>query len=233
MLQLGRAGRIKYLLPGEAPFTLEFIRLGWTPLVSVADILDNAKGAAQLAKVEALVLTVGVAANKDWINENPNTALRFVSAMFRTIDQVLANRKLMSVYTPFLNSVGGTNLTPANVYTIFTRLDPLTPWGKQGKYFVDRSSAYHYKNAYSAQTAALVERKVLPSGEYPPDEYIWAGQVYATLNWYRTKADQALAALGGKTLSAAEQKLFDDARKHYRWHNYLDAYRLAIAAQGG
>jgi hypothetical protein len=47
---------------------------------------------------------------------------------------------------------------------------------------------------------------------------------------YRTKTDEILKKLAGATLTADKQKLVDQAKTFYADYDFLDAYRLALAA---
>jgi hypothetical protein len=47
---------------------------------------------------------------------------------------------------------------------------------------------------------------------------------------YRNKTDELLSKLKGMSLSADKQGLVDKAKSFYANYDYLDAYRLALAA---
>jgi hypothetical protein len=229
-----QAGRVKFSLPAIASANLTLLLRGWTPLVGIADLLENVEGGPG-SPVENVVFTVGTMGNKNFINENQNTTLRFVSAVFRTIDAVLADEgsyELLGAAADFINSYSGTELSPEDLYTVYSVLDPLSPWESQTKYFEDTGDPRYYKTAYQAFIDVNVEADVVDAGT-KPDDGIWAGMIYETLRWYQDETDKILAALEGVELTTEQQDLVAQAKQYYDWHDYLDSFRLAKAAAAG
>ena len=70
----------------------------------------------------------------------------------------------------------------------------------------------------------------IPAG-ITPDDVIWAAPMYHEMLDYKDKTDASVRA-GAKSaqLAGDKQQLLDQARQHYDWYNFLDAYRLATAA---
>lgn len=229
-LVLAKAGRINLATPTGAPITLSFQQAGWTPLVTPFDILENVKGGPK-SPVEALVGTVGVAANESFINDHPEGILRVVSVLFRTIDAIQKNPKeMINLQVPYLNSVAGTNLDWKAIKQIFDHLDPLSNWEYQANYCTKKTSALYYKNAYTALLNDAAKQKLIPAGRFVADDLIWACQVYDKLKSYQTQTDKLLASLKGKKLTPEKTKLVKQANRYYAWFDFLDAYRSARAA---
>ncbi len=231
---LARSGKAPFSVPIRASFSLTFKEQGWTQLVGIGDLLDNMKGGID-SPVENVAFTVGVMANSDYVTKHQNATLRFVSAVFRTIDAILADKGkkggLLAGAYPFIDAYNGTNLDEAGTYAVYSVLDPLTPWDAQGKYFTDTANPRYYKTSYQAFINSNVASNVLPPGIIP-DDGIWAGQIYATLRWYQTQTDTILASLDAASLPDAKKALVEKAKQYYGWHDYLDAFRLAKAAAG-
>lgn len=229
---LWRSGRLDFTFPVIASANLTLLNAGWTPLVGIADLLKTVKAGAA-SPVENIVFTVGVMANRNYIEGNPNTTLRFVSGVFRTIDEILADKGkpggLMDLAAPFVNSYGGTKLSARDLFKVYSILDPLSSWDSQTKYFVNKADPRYYVTAYNAFINASIKAKVLKPG-VGPDDGIWASQIWSTLRWYQQQSDTLFASLKGKTLSASQRSLVAQARKYYGWHDYLDSFRLAKAA---
>lgn len=230
-LILAKSGKIHFAIPTSAATDLTYSLDGWKALVGQKDLVDNVKGDNPL--VEPLVQTVGVMANKNWIEKNQNATLRFVSVVFRTISAIKADRGrsggLMSIAVPFINSYAGTNLTPKELFQVYSELDPLSSWQSQTKYFVNKQDPRYYKTAYGAYIKSDVAQKVLPVGMVP-DDGIWAAQIYATLRWYQVRATKLISGLSGSAHGRAVG-LLAQAKKYYSWYDFLDAYRLAEAAK--
>ena len=228
---LAKSGKVDFTIPTTASAHLEYSLDGWTRLVGQQELLENVPGGVD-SPVEPLVQTVGVMANREWVDENPNATLRFASVVFRIIDAIMEDGGKeggqMSIAAPFINSYAGMNLDERGLFEVYSVLDPLSPWDTQGKYFVDKDDARYYETAYTAYIKSMVEQERLPEG-LVPDDGIWAGQIYKTLRWYQERTDALFAELDGAELSDEQQSLLAEAEKHYGWHNYLDAYRLADA----
>jgi hypothetical protein len=231
-LVLARSGKSPFSVPVHSSTALTLKNEGWTPLVGIGDLLDNVKGGTS-SPVENLVFTIGLMANREFVENHQNATLRFVSAVFRTIDAILADKGksggLLSTAYPFINAYNGTDLNEEGTYFVYSVLDPLVSWNDQQKYFVDRSDPRYYKIAYKAFIDTNVASHVLPAG-LVPDDGIWAGQIYATLRWYQTQTDAILKSLATADLNATQKSLWAKAKQYYSWYDFLDAFRLAKAA---
>jgi ABC-type nitrate/sulfonate/bicarbonate transport system substrate-binding protein len=220
-----RAGRSEFAVPTGAPTTLQFENEGWTPLVRPSDIIDNSEGGAD-SPATALAGTVGLASNEEWINENPNTVLRFVSATYRLIDEIKKDPSILDEYAPFLNSKTGLSLKGEEIAKIFETYDPLTDFEFGETYCRDESKILHYKNAYGGIIQSYVEQGAVPKGKATPEDLIWTCAVWEELMKYKEQTDAALEKAG----DGGDAELIAKAKELYEQRNYLDAYRLATAA---
>ena len=93
-----------------------------TPL----DVLTNMP-AGPGSPTAALVGTPGVASDADWARQHPETVLRFVSVMFRIIDQEQKEPELMlKSMLDYVNSFAGTTLDIAGLKMTIETLSPLS-----------------------------------------------------------------------------------------------------------
>jgi hypothetical protein len=229
-LVLAKAKRIKFGTPTGAPITLSFEQMGWAPLVTPFDILENMPG-SPTAPWEALVATVGTAANESYIAKNPNTILRIVSVIWRTIDAIQKDPKTnLTIQAPYLNSVAGTSLDWKAIQQIFRHLDPLSNFQYQSKYCLDTKGTLYYKTAYASILRDYAKQKLIPAGKFAPDDLIWACQIFNVAVSYKHKTDTLLSSVGKKTLSPQKKELVAKAKRYYAWFDFLDAYRFAKAA---
>lgn len=228
-LVLAKAGRIDFATPEGAPITLTYENAGWAPLVSPIDILQNEPGGPN-SEIEPLAATVGLAAHAEYVNTHQTTVLRFLSVVFRTIEQIQKNPPILALMAPYLNSVAGTNLDWRGIKKTLEVLDPLSNFQYQTNYCFKPKSALFYGNAYNAFIRALEDQKVLDRGKYKADDVIWACKLYRELTNYKSKTDAVLKQLSGKSLSADKKALVAKAKQYYGWYDFLDAYRFAKAA---
>jgi hypothetical protein len=59
---------------------------------------------------------------------------------------------------------------------------------------------------------------------------VWGGPIWLEMVDYRTKADDLLKKLDGAKLTPEKQALADKAKTFYADFDFIDAYRLALAA---
>ncbi len=226
---LAQSGRLDFAVPDGAPQALQLMREGWTVLLNDKTLIDNMTGGPG-SPVETVVGQVGVAGSADYVNANQNTTLRFVSAVFRTIDAIMKNPKALEPTAAYIAKFSGAKLNAKQLYDVFRILDPFVPYAQQPRtYFTDRRSAENYLNSYGALLSLYANEKILPKG-LKPDDVIWARQVYDTLRWYQVRTDQRLATLAKKKLSSEGSRLVALSKKYYKWYDFLDAYRAAEAA---
>jgi len=223
-LVAARAGKAEFAVPTGAPTTMQFEREGWVPLVTPYDIIDNADDTG--VDVSGLAGTVGLAATDEWVNENPNTVLRTVSATYRLIDEIKKQPKVLDDYAPYLNSITGLKLTGEDLAQLFEKYNPLTDYAFGETYCKDEDALLHYKNAYTGIIAAYEKQGAIDKGSVTPDDVIWVCGVWNELESYKTKTDELLADTDG-----ADPALIKRAKELYEQFNFLDAYRLATAAK--
>ena len=228
-LVLAKAGKEDFVNPEGAPIVYTLRQAGWTDLVDIGDLIKNGPGGAD-SPLEPLIGIVGVGANADYVNKNPNTVLRFLSVVWRIIAEVKKDPTLFDIQAPYLNSVAGTDLDGKGVADTVAILDPFTPFEEDGKYYEDEKSTVFYKNIYAAAIKDFEAHKIIPEGKVTPDDFMWGSPIWHLMLDYKTKSDDLFAKLGGMTLSADKKALLEKARSLYDAYDFLDSYRLATAA---
>lgn len=228
MLLLAKSDRLNFMHPGGAPIAETLLEAGWTPVYDTGQLLKYGPGGVN-SPLEPLVFNNGLAATADYINAHQTTVFRFISVMFRIFDQLQKHPSLYAAYTPYLNSVAGTSLTPAGVRRTVNNLDPFVPFDQQTKYFVNKRGAEYYGNSVGALIRSLAQSGVIRSG-ISPDDVIWAAPIYQEFLAYKNKTLALFSAAQSKHLSGDKQKLLAQAHTYYGWFDFLDAYRFAKAA---
>ena len=180
--------------------------------------------------MQKLVTIVGIASNSDYINENQNTILRFLSVAWRTLAAVDEDSSLYELQAPYLNSVAGTDLDAKGVEETVAILHPYSSFEYNEKYYVDEASLLYYMNAWPAIIADWAEKGLLPKDAVTAEEFIWGAAIWNQMKDYQAKSAATIADLEGMSLDAEKQALLDRAKQHFEWFNFLDAYRLATAA---
>jgi ABC-type nitrate/sulfonate/bicarbonate transport system substrate-binding protein len=229
-LNLASGGKVKYASFDGAPFTAQLLGAGWIPLVTPLDLAQGLPG-GPTSPAELLVEPPGLASPQNFAQQHPDTILRFVSVMFRIIQAINANPKAQLAYElPFINAFAGTSLTLPQLQNNILNLDPLISFDEQGPYFDSPSSSLYYKNWFQATLKFNIDKRIVPAGTYNPDDLIWAGTIYHELVDFRHKSDALFAKAAQESLSADKSSLVTRAREFYKDFDYLDSYRLLLAA---
>jgi hypothetical protein len=198
-------------------------------LINNGHLYDHAPAAPD-SPIQKLVAIVGIGANGDFVNKNQNTVLRFLSVVWRTIDAVKKDPSLFELQAPYLNSVAGTSLDAAGVEATIKRLDPLSPFEYGSTYFEDKNSVLYWLNAWPAIIKDYVAHGVIPEGAVSADDFVWAAPIWQRMKSYHDKTGELLAKLAGQELSGDKRALVEKAKQYYERYDFLDAYRLAVAA---
>jgi ABC-type nitrate/sulfonate/bicarbonate transport system substrate-binding protein len=229
-LVLAKSGQIDFLNPEGAPVVYTLMQAGWTRVLGIGDLFEYAPGGAG-SPVAPLVAIVGIGANADYVNKNPNTVLRFLSVVWRTIDAVRKDGTLFDLQAPYLNSVAGTSLDGAGVKATVDTLHPFASFDYGKTYFEDQNNVLYYGNAWGAMIKEFVKNKVIPDTGLAPDDIVWAAAIWKQMEDYRQKSEKLLADLGNAKLADHKKALYEQAKSYYDKFNYLDAFRLATAAR--
>jgi hypothetical protein len=228
-LVLAKSDQIDFINPEGTPIVYLLEQAGWTDLLDNGDVVLHGPAGVD-SPVERLVGIVGMGANANFVNAHPNTVLRFLSVVWRTMDEMKKDPSLFDIQAPYLNSVAGTNFDGKGVAEVVNALDPFAPFEYGKTFYEDPNSARYYQNLYTAIIDDYVAHNIIPKGAVTPDQFIWGAAIWKQAMDYKTKTDALMAGLQGKTLAADKQAQLDKARQLYEWYDYLDAFRLATAA---
>jgi hypothetical protein len=228
-LVLAKSGREDFVNPEGAPIEYTLRQAGWTNLVDIGDLIKNGPGGID-SPIEPLIGIVGLGANSDYVNSHQNTVLRFMSVVWRIIDATKADPSLYDLEAPYLNSVAGTSLDGKGVEDTVKILHPFTPFADNKQYYDDKASTVYYANVWSAIIRDFEAHGIIPAGKITADDVVWGGPIWHQLVDYKAKTDDLMTKLKGTTLAADKQALADKAKLLYANYDFLDSYRLALAA---
>lgn len=225
IVRAAQSGQADFVSPTGA---VEISRLqmdGWESLIDLRQVIDNmpADETVSLRSTFSGYLTT-----TDYAQENWDTLLRFTSVMYRLIDDMEADPVGTSAdYVDYLNSYTGSSLTAEELAATFDGLYSMRNFeGAVELYGTDGTGegdgAFNFQKVAGAQVADLAAQGVIGDG-HSADQLSIAGDIYKALVDYRVKADAALAI-------APNGELKVKAQAQYEARNYLDAYRLAAAA---
>jgi len=111
-------------------------------------------------------------------------------------------------------------------------LHPFAPLSEGETYFDSPDSVLYYGNAWGALIEEFTEKGILPDSGFVPDDIVWAADIWKQMEDYREKSSGLIEELEGADLGEDAAALLEEAKVHYEHYNFLDAYRLALAARG-
>jgi len=229
IVALARGGQVDYASPEGAAQTAQLLNDGWVKLATVTDLLEGLPPGDPRAV--ATVGHDGPAATTDFLSQNRETALRFLSVMFRTIDAVVDHPdQYLQEQLPYLTSVTGVDETLPNLKDTQDLLFDFVPFEEQAKWWSDVDGPNSYQSVYSAQIDSAKQSGIIPADkDVTPDDAIVGRDFYEQLVALKNAYDKLLAQKG-KNLSGAKGQLAEQAAEQYAARNYLDAYRMLKTA---
>jgi len=227
-------GRVEFAIPYAAPVLVQMLRNGFEPLINTQQVLENDVDSENGQLMTTLVGSSGIMAQRSWVESDRDTVLRFVSAMFRTLDYCLDPATQLECWTIEANQINATqglDLIPEDIGVIFESIDPLFPWEEQGpQLWEDPNAQFYVRDSLDVQIASLIENGTLPDQEYDIDRFLVAEDIFFELRDLQEEADALFADAEGLTGEAGE--LVAQARAQYDNYNFLDAVGLLKAALG-
>jgi ABC-type nitrate/sulfonate/bicarbonate transport system substrate-binding protein len=229
-----KPGRVEFAIPYAAPVLVQMIRNGYEPVINVNMIFENDQGSAQAERMTELVGSSGLMAQREWVEQERDTAIRFLSAVYRVLDFLedpATREEGWKIEADIINATQGLDLIPEDIGVIFEEIDPLFPWKEQGpQLWEDEDAQFHVRSSLDTQIQALIEDGTLPQREYDIDQFLVAEDLYNEMKSLQEEADQLLQEAEDADLSGEQADLVEQARQYYEWHDYLDAVRLLNSA---
>lgn len=231
-------GRIDLAIPYAAPVVVQMLNEGWEPIVNTEQVLSDV-GSPQAERMTTLVGSSGLFAQREWVENNRETALRFVSVGFRALDMLNdpeTQHEAWTIQVDQINSTQGLDLAPEDAGVIWESIDPAFPFEEQGpELWDDPDAPFYVPGALETQIQSLIDNGTLtgPLDAYDLDEFLVARDLYEELVALQSEADDLFAQTETMELSASQQDVVEQARSHYDGYNFLDAVRFLEAALDG
>ena len=222
MITAASAGRADFVSPNGAVQISQLQYSGWEPLVTITDLIE----ALPEESLSMSNTQTGFVTTEDFAAENYNTLLRFTSVLFRIVADLQQDPVAAAdVYVDYVNSYTGSSMSTDEAARLFTDgLYTLNPYESYADVVTNEGSGVNYYETTQAQIDRLREQGVL-SRDHDVEDVSIARQVHEDLVEYQQMTDELLAELPD-----GEQKA--QAQEYYDHYNFLDAYRVAVEAQG-
>lgn len=224
IVQLAKAGSIDYAFPAGAAQSVEVQDLGFVEIFAFNDMVDG------LPKGDERVLNgvghAGLQATEEYVEENRETVLRFMSVFYRIIDELQNNPKEILEYSlPTLSTATGTDLTIDQAVALFEDFYGTVNFEQAADLMTNPDYNLFYEMVYASQIKAAETGGILPKDlKATPDDMIVMKSLYEDLVSLKAQYDEL------KEAESPTGELADQAAEFYENYNYLDAYRYLKAA---
>jgi ABC-type nitrate/sulfonate/bicarbonate transport system substrate-binding protein len=228
-------GRVELAFPLGAPVLVAMIRSGYRELINMGEILKYDPKSPQAKELLKETGNQTVMVQRKFLEQNHDTLLRFVSAVFRSAAYVTNPKTALAgdkIVADTINAAQGLKLVPQDVATIYRTVDPLFTWEQQSSTIWNPKSPYYAPRGYATAVQSLIANKTLPEGNYTAKlkQFLAAAGVYKELVSLQKQADRLFKQARG--VAAAKKSLVTAARKYYGSYDFLDAVRYLKAALG-
>ncbi len=236
-IQLMLADRADFQI-GGAPTRITLEKEGFKPIITAADLTGIVEPPYESSAELAAVSTNGWGTTRKYWEENPDTVMRLASVKWRISEYIDKNPdEAAPTHVQQLNRAAGTNLTPEDAKIIYRSIDPYIPFEEQRDLWFNPDKPTYELTMIEASINQAEEGGTLDKGKAKPEDVTIAHLVYERAVELKREADDAMPAVeealegaSGEQQETAQQ-LLTAARQHYDAFNYLDAARLAKAAQ--
>ncbi len=229
-----QAGRVEFAIPYAAPVLVQMLRNGYKPIIDTQQVLNNDVGSAEFKQMTKLVGSSGLMAQRSWVEKNTDTAMRFISAIYRTLHFLgdpATQQEGWKIEADIINATQGLRLIPEDIGVIFRDIDPLFPWEDQGpKLWDDPSAQFYVEGSLKIQIQSLIDDGTLPNKQYDIRGFLVAKDLFEKMKALQTEAKGLLSKGDSAGLSGAKADLLKKAHQYYDWYDFLDAVRFAKAA---
>lgn len=238
-IQLMLADRADFQI-GGAPTRITLEKEGFKPIITAADLTGIVEPPYESSAELAAVSTNGWGTTREFWEANEDTVMRLASVKWR-ISQLIADNpdEAAPTHVQQLNRAAGTELTPEDAKIIYRSIDPYIPFDEQGDLWFDPDKPTYELTMIQASINQAEESGTLDKGKVKPEDVTIAHLVYERAVELKGEADNAIAAAEQGLEDASDeqqetaQQLLTAAQEQYDGFNYLDAARLAKAAQEG
>ncbi len=206
---------------------------GFKVLVSAADLAKGAKPSASSPELLS-IFRDGAATTAEWFEANQDTALRFVSVVFRITNYIVSNPVAAAkIEGPFVNSISGTSLKTADVLIAYKSLDPFYSFEQQRSWYENRHDPLYYRYEIGAQIKLWEQKGLFKRGAISVNDIALNADIYHQLARYKTQSERIMRELTPKLRGKGNTppgRMLAAARRYHAHFNYLDALRFAKAA---
>lgn len=226
IVQLVKAGAVDFAFPSGAAQSVQVSDLGFENLGGFPDLVTGLPSGDE--RVLHGIGHSGLQATEEYINDNRETVLRFMSVWYRIIDELQQNpEEALKHSLPTLNTAIGAQLTIKQAARLFKDFYGTLSFEQTNEFLNDANAQLYYPKIYESQIEAAKQGGIVPKdSDLTPETMSLFHGLYQDLVALKAKYDEI------KKSDAPTGALADRAATFYKNRDYLDAYRLIKAASG-
>jgi hypothetical protein len=177
--------------------------------------------------------------NRDWLNKNEETALRYLSAMYRVADVLSGPDKEvpLEIMRVAVNRMSGANFTMAQAHVVNSQISPWQTFEEAKETYFNPNHKFNWNNRVQYLIEWYTEQGKIDPGDVSVEEHSRAEELFNKLWDYKVQSERDMKAVAdaynSDELSNKEKirSLIEQAKWNWDIRNYLDAAKLAAEAR--
>ena len=223
IVQLAQGEGVDYTLVSGAAQSIQLLDMGFEPVFGFEQMANNLPTGSDFTALG--IGHVGLSVTDEYLDENLETILWFMSVYWRIIDYIETEPdQALAISLPYLNAATGYELTVEESAVLFQDFYQLISFDAAEEFFNDPENPLGLSAIYDAQIAAAQASGVLSDGVVVED-FVVAQQLYDLMVELKDDYEDLAAD------SSADDGTLAAAAAQASNRNYLDAYRILAAAE--
>ncbi len=182
---------------------------------------------------------VGYLMNRDWLNKNEETSLRYLSAMYRVADVLSGPDKevALEIMRDAVNRMSGANFTMAQANIVNSQISPWQTFEEAKETYFNPNHKFYWNNRVQYLIDWYIEQGKINPGDVSVKEHSRAEELFNKLWNYKVQSEKDMAIVvetynSGKVNNKEKvRSLIEQAKWNWDIRNYLDAAKLAAEAR--
>jgi hypothetical protein len=177
--------------------------------------------------------------NKDWLNKNEDTALRFIGTLYRVADVLSGpdTDKALEIMRVHLNKASNSNFTLKQAHDINTNINPWFTMEQAKKILFTPGEKTYWNDRLKWIINCNIEKGNLKEGDVIVENHSQGEYLFSKLWGYKTKCEKDMITIA-KAYNENKVKnknkirsLIEQANLNWLIRNYIDAAKLANEAK--
>lgn len=182
---------------------------------------------------------VGYLFNKDWLDNNEETALRFISQMYRVADVLSGPDKeeALEIMRVAVNEMSGASFTMEQAHIVNSQISPWQTFEEAKETYFNPDHKFNWNDRVQYLIDWYTEQGKIEEGDVSVEAHSRAEELYNKLWNYKQQSERDMIAVAeAYNADSVKDKekvrsLMDQAKWNWDIRNYLDASTLAADAR--